>query len=223
MSAPVPGPLNLHRRPSRTVPALIASVLLLALGVLLCWLAVYRLVEGRWPESLLSGADAAGRTAWNDPAAWITGGVLAGLGLVLLLCGLIPGGYRTLPLRTPAPAGTGDTRPADGSGAGTPDDGGSRGQERDGTRPGAGYAGGSGAVVSRRGVARLAAATCEHIDGVSSASATAGDRVVHVRVDTALRDTADLQTWVIEGVRSRLEASGLDPVPEVRVEVRSTG
>lgn len=79
----------------------------------------------------------------------------------------------------------------------------------------------SQAVMSRRAAARLAAATCEHIDGVSSASATASDREVRVTVHTALRDTADLQHWVTDGVRSRLQAAGLDPVPSVSVFIRS--
>ena len=77
------------------------------------------------------------------------------------------------------------------------------------------------AVMSRRAAARLAAATCEHIDGVSSASATASDKEVRVSVNTALRDTAELQHWVTDGVRSRLQASGLDPVPKVNVFIRS--
>ncbi|WP_342023393.1 DUF6286 domain-containing protein [Arthrobacter citreus] len=83
-------------------------------------------------------------------------------------------------------------------------------------------AGTSQAVMSRRAAARLAAATCEHIDGVSSASATASDREIRVIVNTALRDTADLQHWVTDGVRSRLQASGLDPVPAVSVFIRSS-
>ncbi|MCC9197219.1 DUF6286 domain-containing protein [Arthrobacter sp. zg-Y820] len=79
----------------------------------------------------------------------------------------------------------------------------------------------SQAVMSRRAAARLAAATCEHIDGVSSATATATDREVRVTVNTALRDTADLQHWVADGVRSRLQAAGLDPVPAITVIIRS--
>ena len=82
--------------------------------------------------------------------------------------------------------------------------------------------GDSQAVMSRRAAARLAAATCEHIDGVSSASATASDREVRVSVNTALRDTADLQHWVADGVSSRLQASGLDPVPHITVTIRSS-
>ena len=81
--------------------------------------------------------------------------------------------------------------------------------------------GDSRAVMSRRAVARLAAATCEHIDGVGSASATASDKAVHVSVYTPLHDTADLQHWVTDGVRSRLQGSGLDPVPNISVSIRS--
>ena len=88
--------------------------------------------------------------------------------------------------------------------------------------PGREVSGESRAVISRRAVARLAAATCEHIDGVSSASATATDREVRVAVETALRETVDVQHWAADGVRSRLEASGLDPIPNVSVSIRST-
>ncbi|MCC3265981.1 DUF6286 domain-containing protein [Arthrobacter gengyunqii] len=81
--------------------------------------------------------------------------------------------------------------------------------------------GDSRAVMSRRAVARLAAATCEHMDGVASASATASDKEVHVSVYTPLHDTADLQHWVTDGVRSRLQATGLEPVPNITVSIRS--
>ena len=80
----------------------------------------------------------------------------------------------------------------------------------------------SQAVMPRRAAARLAAATCEHIDGVSSASATASDREVRVNAATALRNTADLEHWVADGVSSRLQASGLDPVPHITVTIRSS-
>ena len=40
---------SLRRRPARTVPATIAAVVLLALGVGLVWAAVQRLAQGSWP------------------------------------------------------------------------------------------------------------------------------------------------------------------------------
>ena len=80
----------------------------------------------------------------------------------------------------------------------------------------------SRAVISRRAAGQLATATCEHIDGVSSATAKTSDREVRMVVNTPLRDSADLQHWVTDGVRSRLQASGLEPVPKISVFIRSS-
>nr|WP_269437222.1 DUF6286 domain-containing protein [Arthrobacter caoxuetaonis] len=112
----------------------------------------------------------------------------------MLLAGVLPGRFHALSVRVPDAGGS-----SAHSVSGEPE-----------------------AVMSRRAVAQLAAATCEHIDGVSSASATATDREVRVTASTALHDTRDLHRWVGEGVRSRLEASGLDPVPGVKVFIRSS-
>ncbi|MGM0929379.1 MAG: DUF6286 domain-containing protein [Actinomycetota bacterium] len=76
-------------------------------------------------------------------------------------------------------------------------------------------------IMTRRAVARLAAAHCEHIDGVSSASATASPRAVHLNVATALRETAELRGRVIASVSERLAGTGLDPVPKVTASIRS--
>ncbi|MGF9664251.1 DUF6286 domain-containing protein [Arthrobacter crystallopoietes] len=76
-------------------------------------------------------------------------------------------------------------------------------------------------IMTRRAVARLAAAHCEHIDGVSSASATASTRAVHLNVATALHETAELRGRVIAAVNERLTGTGLDPVPKVTASIRS--
>ena len=193
MSADSP-PVALRQRPSRSVLATICAVVLLALGVSAVVAALLRLTSGTWPEAVTAPLIWLSESAWNSPGVWALGIVLAVLGLVLLLAGIIPGRFHDLPVRLPAPPDPS----AEQATAAAPS-----------------------AVMSRRAVAQLAAATCEHIDGVSSASATATDRDVRVSATTALRDTRDLQRWVGEGVQSRLEASGLDPVPRVRVTIHS--
>jgi len=165
---------------------------LLALGVAAIVISLLRLTSGSWPETLTAPVQWLADSAWNTPGVWALGIALAVVGLVLLLAGIIPGRFHDLPVRLPR---AGDPA-AEQATAGEPS-----------------------AVMSRRAVAQLAAATCEHIDGVSSASATATDRDVRVSVATALHDTRDLQRWVGDGVHSRLEASGLDPVPRVRVAI----
>ena len=202
MNAKIPPPVSMRRRPSRSVPATIAGVLLLALGVGLVWAAVVRLLQGSWPVFVTEPLRWLSETGWDSTRGWTGAVVLLLIGLVLLLCGLIPGDFSALPLRA---------KPVDMPGL-----------------PGAGEAGGvpsvrggETVVMSRRAVARLAASTCNHIDGVASASATASSRKVHLDVRTALQGTSDVQHWVVDGVRSRLAATGLDPLPEVTASIRT--
>ncbi len=82
---------SLRRRPARTVPATIAAVVLLALGVGLVWAAVQRLAQGSWPTF----ADRTG--AWVAALAWGSVWVLlisisvVVLGLILLVAAIKPG------------------------------------------------------------------------------------------------------------------------------------
>lgn len=191
-------PVPMRRRPGRSVPAIIAGVLLLTAGVLLAWAGLSRLMSGIWPVFYTSSVTWFAGLSWNSPGMWAAGVILLVVGLMALLSGIIPGGFRTLPVHTETAAMPG------GPYAGEPA---VRGQES--------------VVMSRRAVARLAAATCDHIAGVGSASATATDREVHLEVTTALRSTEDLQRWVVDGVSSRLAASGLDPVPVVTASIRN--
>ncbi|MDK1326393.1 DUF6286 domain-containing protein [Arthrobacter sp. zg-Y1143] len=202
MSARIHPPVSMRRRPSRSVPATITAVLLLALGVALVWAAVLRLVNGSWPVFVTEPLRWLRETSWDSTQGWTAAVILGVLGLILLLCGIIPGEYRALPLRAkpvnmPGMPGAADT-------GGVPS-----------------VRGGETVVMSRRAVARLAASTCDHIDGVASASATASARRVHLDVTTALHGTSDLEHWVVDGVRSRLAATGLDPVPEVTASIRT--
>lgn len=184
---------QLRRRPSRTVPASIVGILLLAAGVALVWLAVARLIDGTWSTLLQGPRDWLTRLAWNAPDVWGVGIAAGVVGLILLMCALIPGKFSALTVRNASGDGADEERP-------TP--------ERE-------------TVMTRRAVAHLAKAQCVQIDGVSSASTTATNKRVHLSVKTSLRDTGDLRTRVTDGVRDRLNAIGLDPVPRVTATVES--
>lgn len=181
----------LRHRPSRAVPALILGTLLLAAGVALVWAAVARLATGSWPVFLAGPRDWLSGLAWNDPGVWAVGAAAAVVGLVLLAAALVPGSFNALRLRAPGDEGQVPV-------AGT--------QE---------------VVMTRRAVARYAAAHCEHVDGVDSASATASARAVHLNVATALHETGELRGRVIAEVRAQLAGAGLNPVPKITASVRS--
>ncbi|WP_066289553.1 DUF6286 domain-containing protein [Arthrobacter sp. B6] len=182
---------QLRHRPSRVVPALILGTLLLAAGVGLAWAAVARLATGSWPAFLAGPRDWLTGLTWNDPGVWAVGAAAAILGLVLLAAALVPGSYNALRLQVPGNEGE---VPAAGT------------QE---------------IVMTRRAVARYAAAHCEYVDGVGSASATASARAVHLNVTTALHETRELRDRVIAEIRAQLAGAGLNPVPKITASVRS--
>ncbi|WP_146360134.1 DUF6286 domain-containing protein [Arthrobacter yangruifuii] len=201
MSTDIPPPVSMRRRPSRSVPATITAILLLALGVALVWGGVVRLAQGGWPVFVTEPVRVLGETGWDSAWGWTGAVVLLLIGVILLLCGMIPGDFSALPLRAKPGKLTGTSGSAEAGDLSA-------------------VRGGENVVMSRRAVARLAASTCDHIDGVASASASASSRKVHLDVTTALHDASDVQHWVEDGVRSRLAATGLDPVPEVTASVR---
>ncbi|MET3810415.1 DUF6286 domain-containing protein [Arthrobacter sp. UYEF3] len=186
----------LRRRPSRTVPALIVGILLLAAGVALVWLTIARLIDGTWPALLQGPREWLTALTWNSPAAWEVGVAATVIGLVLLLCALIPGEFTALTIRNDAERDAAHG-PADV-------------EEQE-------------TVMTRRGVAHLAKACCDQIDGVSTATATATSKRVHLKVKTTLRDTGDLRTRVTDGVLDRLNEIGLDPLPRITANVESKG
>lgn len=190
---------RLRHRPSRTVPALIVAILLLALGVALAWLAVARLVDGTWSTLLQGARDGLAGLRWNSASLWGAGVAAVVLGLVLLACALLPGAFNALSVRNAnrdTVGGETDTGP------------GVLGRET---------------VMSRRAVAHLARAHCVQIDGVRSATATVSNRRVNLKVKTSLRETDDLRTRITDAVRERLDTVGLDPVPRVITSIETTG
>jgi hypothetical protein len=54
---------KLRRRPARTTPASIVSVVALAVGVGLVWITVLRLLNGRWPTDRRPGSHSVGHSA----------------------------------------------------------------------------------------------------------------------------------------------------------------
>ncbi|PYI65712.1 hypothetical protein CVV68_16845 [Arthrobacter livingstonensis] len=184
---------RLRHRPSRTVPALIVSLVLLALSVALVWLSIARLVNGHWPTLLQGPRDWLNSLAWSAPSIWGIGMVAALVGVILLLCAIIPGGFSALEVH---------------------DSGRSSGELASPVRE-------QETVMTRRAVARLAKAQCEQIDGVGSASATATARRVHLSIQTPLHEHGDLGTRITASVRARLEETGLEPVPRITATVHS--
>lgn len=74
-------------------------------------------------------------------------------------------------------------------------------------------------VISRRGIARLAAARAELVDGVDSVRARADARSVRLAVGTATEHRAELRTAVTDAVRQSLSRTGVTPVPRVTATV----
>ncbi len=181
----------LRHRPSRAVPALILGTLLLAAGVALVWAVVALLVTGSWPVFVAGPLDWLTGLTWNDPGVWAVGAAASVVGLVLLAAALVPGPFYALPLRAPEDEGP------------------------------AAVAGTQEIVMTRRAVARYAAAHCENVDGVGSASATASARAVHLSVTTALHEARELRGRAIAEVRTQLAGAGLNPVPKITASVRS--
>lgn len=186
---------RLRHRPSRAVPAFIVGLVMLAAGVALVWLTIARLVNGTWPTLVQGPRDWITSLTWNDASVWGIGIAAVVVGVILLLCALVPGGFSALSVRDSGYRSGEDPLPV---------------QEQE-------------TVMTRRAVARLAKAACGQIDGVSSVSATATTTKVHVGVQTPLHDVGDLRTKVIDSVRVRLEAVGLDPVPRISATVHSKG
>lgn len=81
----------LRRRPSRALPSIIVAVLLLALGIALTWAAVSRLSSGSWPKPIVQAGDAVADLAWAATILLVVAGVIALLGMILLLAAVSPG------------------------------------------------------------------------------------------------------------------------------------
>lgn len=84
-------PAKLRRRPTRTVPATIVSLVLLAVGVGLVWITVLRLLNGRWPTFLSSLHKWLAVLNWGSAIAISVSLAAVVVGLILLVCAWKPG------------------------------------------------------------------------------------------------------------------------------------
>jgi len=86
------------RHPRRTVPATLVALVILAAAVLVA-ISCIQVIAGRSPLiPFTTIAGFAEDTAWNDAVILAAGAGLAGIGLVLLVCALLPGRSRVVPL-----------------------------------------------------------------------------------------------------------------------------
>lgn len=81
---------SLRPRPARVIPATIVAVVIIAAGAALIALAILRLQDGQWPGAATFMADTGSRQ-WGARSVAAGGGIIAVAGLVLLLCGILPG------------------------------------------------------------------------------------------------------------------------------------
>lgn len=95
---------RLRRRRSRTVPASIVAVVLLAAGVLAVVAAVAAIAAGAWPSQVQSAADVVASWRWNSPEVLTAGIVVAVLGVVLVLAAVLPGPWNAAALSAPRQA-----------------------------------------------------------------------------------------------------------------------
>jgi Family of unknown function (DUF6286) len=82
---------TLRRRPARTTPASIVSVVVLAVGVGLVWITVLRLLNGRWPGFLGAVHEWLATLSWGSTITIAISLAAVAVGLILLLCAWKPG------------------------------------------------------------------------------------------------------------------------------------
>ena len=89
----------LRRRPSRTVPAVIVALILLALAVSMVWLSVLKLMSGAWPSVVVTAANWAQDVSWGSTTAITAAAGVAVIGVMLLLWAIIPGQFNAMRVR----------------------------------------------------------------------------------------------------------------------------
>ena len=90
MRTPVP---KLIHRPSRSAPAALLALLLLALGALGIWLLGYRLITGVWPQRSVTTLQAISSASFDSTWVLIIAGVAAACGLAMLISAFLPGKF----------------------------------------------------------------------------------------------------------------------------------
>lgn len=177
---------SLHRRSSRTLPAVFTSLVLLILAGLAAWGAVAYLAGGSWPAFLAATDAGVSGITWNNPGLWAAAIVVLIAGLVLLFAAILPGQHTAARITGATSTGLTET------------------------------------VITRRGLARLAAAHADQTDGVESSSATATGKSVAVVVSTSLHEPGSLSRDIKDSLDRKFRDVGLTPAPRVSVRVRTS-
>lgn len=91
----------LRRRPARVIPSVLVCLAILAPAGYLVWAIVVRLGQGRWPALIADGAPAVLGAPLSDPAVLTVAVVSIVVGIVLVLCAVVPGRHRVSALQVP--------------------------------------------------------------------------------------------------------------------------
>ncbi|WP_146067396.1 DUF6286 domain-containing protein [Arthrobacter sp. SX1312] len=83
-------------------------------------------------------------------------------------------------------------------------------------------AGNSEAVLTRRGLSKIAAAHVDRMDGVDRSSVTTTAKRMDVSVRTPLHDAGDLGNRLQASLDTRMDDLGITPKPVIRVRVGTT-
>jgi hypothetical protein len=169
------------------VPAVIAALVVIALGVGLAWPFLQLAVTGSAPAWANSAAAWLAQRRWAD--GWtVTVIVLAAvLGLIMIIAAAVPGKTRSYQLEA----------------------------VDQGTDPGPARA--SDIVITRRGLARLATAQAHRVSGVETASAAVDGSRVRLELTTYVPNEAAVADQVRDLVGQSFAAAGLSPAPRVSV------
>ncbi|GAA3624489.1 DUF6286 domain-containing protein [Microlunatus ginsengisoli] len=179
----------LRRRPSRSIPALIVALALVAAGVVIGWPAVAVLATGTAPAWAQSAGGRLSGQPWADPWTVAAMVVVGLLGLVLVVVAVLPGRPNAYRLAPPF-----DGPAADGSSL--------RAKDTD-------------FVISRRALARLATARADQVEGVEGVRASVDSSTVRIRIRTSWPGSRDVAGEVSDQVRRAYQAAGVDPLPRI--------
>lgn len=196
------------RRPRRIIPATLAALLLIGLGAYVAVVSIGNLLGEEPTRTLTPLVERVSASPWNDPGVLTAGAALLVLGLVLLLCGLLPGRAQVLALD----GDPGSTWNSSTTSSSTND-------KSTGART-AGIAAGSTAGITRGSIRRAAQDAADGVDRVDSSQATIRGRRVDVHAHASVRDTAGLAEQVEVAVADRLGNIPLTTTP--RITVRAT-
>ena len=199
----------LRKRSARVIPAIVTAVIILAIGALVAWWAISRLLNGNYPlqKQVFHTVQSIADTTYDSPIAMAVAAVIGVIGLVMVLLAITAGSQRLAFIRTEGMKAAGSSRL---SGRGASDHGDARGQD-------AYITGECEIAMTTSGLANLAVSAGDEIDGVERVRCNASPKKLEVAVTTYLRDTKELTEEVRSAIISKVKAAGITPVPKVSV------